>query len=340
MNYHALVANAGNGTVSAFAFDGRQLHRLAVSPVGPGCSTFAVDPGLALVHVAVKGEQPAVVSCALDADSGVLTPRWTTPAESSLTYLSVSPDGRWLAGVSYGGGFGTVRPLDERGRAGDPTARVEFANLHSVAFSPDSRFVYFVSLGDDVIAGYQIAEAGELSPLPSTPAPAGSGPRHLVLTGAGDGLYVLTEFSGQVLAFARDVDTGVLTSIGAADGYAPGRGLRHSEFGADPRKHNFIWGADLVLARDERFVVCSERNASTLAVLPIADDRTVGAATQFAGTQEQPRGIGVSPDGRFVIATGERATRISAYEMADADGALTEVDSAETGPGANWVRFC
>jgi len=45
----------------------------------------------------------------------------------------------------------------------------------------------------------------------------------------------------------------------------------------------------------------------------------------------------VSPDGRFLVAAGERSTTVSLYAV---DGDRLELlQQAETGAGANWVRF-
>src|ERR1019366_7597498 len=50
----ALVANAGDGTVSTFRIADGRLERLAVSTVGAGCSTLAIDPERHLVYVGAK----------------------------------------------------------------------------------------------------------------------------------------------------------------------------------------------------------------------------------------------------------------------------------------------
>jgi 6-phosphogluconolactonase len=60
--------------------------------------------------------------------------------------------------------------------------------------------------------------------------------------------------------------------------------------------------------------------------------------TAFTPTEAQPRGFGVAPDGRYLVALGERSTTATLYEVG-AEARLTEVDRQETGNGANWVRF-
>jgi 6-phosphogluconolactonase len=54
-------------------------------------------------------------------------------------------------------------------------------------------------------------------------------------------------------------------------------------------------------------------------------------------TETQPRGFALSPDGAFLVAAGERSTTVSLYAVHDDE--LQLLQQAETGAGANWVRF-
>ena len=60
-----LVANAGDGSISTFRFDGGALERLGVTDGLTGCSSFAVDAERDLVYAAVKGTD--------DGPAGILT---------------------------------------------------------------------------------------------------------------------------------------------------------------------------------------------------------------------------------------------------------------------------
>ena len=332
-----LVANSGDSSISTFRFADGRLERLAVTEGLTGTSTFVVDATRDLVYAGVKGEPAGIVTLALDRVTGILTALSRLDLTGGgMNYLALTRDGSGLLGVSYDGGYGISCPVTD-GVVGEPVSRIAYANLHSVLPSPDGRFAYFVSLGDDLIAQYAIGESLELVPLdpPTVAAPAGSGPRHLVIDDAHASVYVLTEFSGEVLHYRRDAATGALTYVGAATAYDPSAGLGHSEFGADPLAKHYIWGADLHRAGDALWA--SERTESTLATLAIAADGTLAPADAVVTTEQQPRGFGVSPDGRFLVAAGEKSTTVSLYAV---DGARLELlERAETGHGANWVRF-
>lgn len=243
-----------------------------------------------------------------------------------------------LLGASYHGGYGASWPVSD-GVVGDAVSRIEYPNLHSVLPSADGRFAYFVSLGADLVAQYALSADLTLTPLEPAivAAPEGSGPRHLVLSAAQDAVYVLTEFSGQVLHFVRDTTAGTLELRSVADAFDPSRGLGHSRIGADPREEHLIWGADVHLSSDGRHLWCTERTESTLAAVSVAQNGTVSPPERFIETEPQPRGFDLSTDGEYLVAAGERSSTVSLYAVDD--DRLELIERAETGAGANWVRF-
>ena len=336
-----LVANAGDGTISTFRFHDGRLDRLTVTEGVTGCSTFAIDADRDLVYAAVKGSEPGqpagILTLALDRDTGVLTPqtRLDLP-EGGMNYLALTRGGTGLLGASYGGGYGISSPVAD-GVVGDPVSTIRYPNLHSVLPSADGRFAYFVSLGADLVAQYALGDDLALTPLdPATvAAPDGSGPRHLVLTDAQDAVYVITEFSGEVLHYARDTASGVLTLQGAASFVDPSKDLGHSALGADPLANHFIWGADLHPAGTHLWA--SERTESTLGAVTVGADGSLTPPAAFTVTETQPRGFVTSPDGAYLVAAGEQSTTVSLYAV-DGDG-LEFLQRVETGRGANWLRF-
>lgn len=334
-----LVTNSGDGTISAFRLADDALDPLAVTDGLDGCSTFAVDADRDLVYAGVKGEPAGIVTLSLDRETGRLTPRGRLDLpDGGMNYLALARGGTVLLGASYGGGYGISCAVDD-GVVGEPVSRIAYPNLHSVLPSADGRFAYFVSLGADLVAQYALGDDVSLAPLePATvSAPAGSGPRHLVLNAAQDAVYVLTEFSAEVLRYARDTGSGVLSLEHAVPAFDPTKGLAHSAFGADPRADHLIWGADLHWGAGERRLWCSERTESTLAAVAVADDGRISAPDRFEVTEPQPRGFALSPDGRHLVAAGELSTTVSLYAVDD--NRLELLHQAPTGAKANWVRF-
>jgi len=332
-----LVANAGDSSISTFRLEEGALERLAVTEGLQGTATFAIDAARGLVYAGVKGSPAAVVTLELDRATGVLTERSRTDLPGgSVAYLALTRDGDALLGASYGGSYGFSAPIVD-GVVGEAVSTVEHKYLHSVLASADGRFAHFVSLGDDLVATYAIGDDLALTHVQSAAVPAGSAPRHLVLNAAQDSLYVVTEYSGEVLRFDRDTASGELTLRAAAGAIDLTAGLVRGKIDADPVELGAVWGADLHWGADERVLWASERSRSTLGALAVDGRGRLTAAEDFTETEPQPRGFATSADGRYLVAAGERSTTVSLYAV---DGEQLELlQQAETGAGANWVRF-
>ena len=224
------------------------------------------------------------------------------------------------------------------GVLGAPAGRVDHANMHASVVV--GNHVYFVSLGDDLIAQFSILDGGQLEPLgePVVRWSKGSGPRHLTASPDGTNVYLITEFSGEVVRFARDPRSGRLTPAESVLVHDPSAGLAHSRYGADPLEEHLIWCADVWTAGGGRWVLGTERTVSTVATVAVDEAGRLGDVVALTRTEEQPRGMAVSPDGSLVVVVGERSGHASLYEMGS-DGSLALLDRAETGDGPNWVRF-
>ncbi len=330
-----LVANAADGTFSTLHLHGTpdpHLEVLATSGDLGKAGAFAVDPVRDLVFAAHGGDGPGIATLRLDRATGRLTEVDRRAADDSLTYLTLTPDGGTLFGVSYGGGWGAAWPV-EGTALGRPHSRFTHRNLHSIVTDDD--LAYAASLGDDLIAQFRVGHDGHLGPLdpPTVPAPQGCGPRHLIVDGRN--VYLVTEYSGQAIRYTRAGD-GTLSQAESVDVVDPRDGLAHSRFGADPTEEHLIWCADVHRAGD--LLLTSERSGSKLTSTAVGPDGRLGDVLAFTPTERQPRGFAVSPDGHHVIAVGERSTEAALLQV-HADGTLTEVHRVGIGRGANWVRF-
>lgn len=97
-----------------------------------------------------------------------------------------------------------------------------------------------------------------------------------------------------MLHLLRDQGTGVLSWPRSSPRTPQTGGWKHSRFGADPAAEHLIWGADLHLAGE--YLVVSERCESTLSVLPVAAEGSLGEQVCVADTEKQPRGFNVTDD--------------------------------------------
>lgn len=330
-----LIANAKDGSISVLRLHREPEPRLEVlnTTAGwDGCGTFAVDAEDDLLYVAHKGENPGIATVRLDRESGRLEELARCPVEDSMTYLTLTPDRRALLGASYGGGFGAVWPIENH-ELGDPHSRFEYKNLHCILEADG--YVYAPALGDDLIAQFRLEDDNTLSALvPATAdAPAGSGPRHLVVRG--DNVYLVTEFSGEVIRYVRG-SKGSLDRRESVVFVNPEAGLSHSRLGAEPLEEQLIWGADVHLAGNH--ALASERTASTLSSITLDAEGQLGEVVSIVPVETQPRGFNVTDDGAFAVVVGEQETHASLLAIGS-DGSMDQVDRVPIGAGANWVRI-
>ena len=197
-----LVGNDKGGTISTLRLDGEKLSEVAVTEVGVGCSTFAIDRERDLVYCAVKDPEPAILTLSLDRATGELTEIARRPVNDTLAYIGITPHA--LLGASYHGGWGASWQMVD-GVVGPQVTRFENRNVHAAVPDPLNRNAYFTSLGDDLIAQFSISTDGELIELsePKVKLTPGIGPRHLILSDDDRHAYLLTEFTGEVIRFDR-----------------------------------------------------------------------------------------------------------------------------------------
>lgn len=348
------VSNAIDGDIATYRMqpDGELqpgARVKAADVVGP----MVVSPDRRFLYAAVRSKPFSVHVYSIDPDIGVLTPLSVSPLADSFAYISLDKSGRYLFGASYHSHLISVNAVGSDGRvAAAPLQLIPVGrNAHSIRTDASNCFVYVPTLGSDQMFQFVFdANSGRLSS--NTPAVAqlqpGNGPRHFVTSADNRFMYVLSELLGTVTTFALDGNTGLISEISSASGLpadtklVPGapRVSVGAANAAPPRNRDRdIWAADIHLTPDGRFLYISERTGSTLGAFS-ANVRT-GNLTYLASTptETQPRGFAIDPNGRFLVAAGEKSDTISVYAINQASAALSLLRKYAGGKGANWVEI-
>ena len=337
------VAAAEARTIDVFGLDQQTgvLTPLGSCPAGANVMPMALGPDRRHLYASIRSEPLRVASFAIDPSTGLLREAASAPLPANMPYISTALDGRLLLAASYASAVAAVLPIDLDGcvRSAATQTLPTGPNAHAILTDRSGRFVFVPCLGSDVVMRYRLdAAAGRLEPLdpPTIALPSGFGPRHLRLSADNQTLFVLGEFTGGIARLAFDARTGSLSLAGVTPTVAPGAGLRPGRYGEADRT-GAIWAADLQITPDGRFFYATERTGGTIAVLAVAGDalRLLG----HHATEAQPRGIGIDPSGRFLVASGERSDRIASYAIDQASGALSLISRAPVGAGANWVEI-
>ncbi|WP_175637337.1 lactonase family protein [Sinomonas mesophila] len=341
------IACAGAGAVDTLALDREtgELEPLARTGGLDGVAALAFGPDGTL-YAACNAVRPHVVDLALD-DAGRAAEGPSRELPASTCFISLAPGGRELYSASYGQGRLDRVPLP--GADGAVATYASGRNTHCAAASPDGRFLYATSLGDDRISWFPAgavgpgsvrggtADDGVLEPTGHVAAEPGSGPRYLRLNAAGDRAYVNHELSGDIAVYAREPEDGrleLLQRVSAVEGLGLVPGPIRSAGIVDPGP-GVVWAADLRLTPDGRFLYTTERSTGTLASFAIR-----GGLLEYLGridTETQPSSAAADPSGRFLLVCGEGSAHVTSYRIGN-DGSLSAVSRAATSAGPLWIE--
>ncbi|MCU1274775.1 MAG: hypothetical protein JWO48_2206 [Bryobacterales bacterium] len=178
------VSELGNGSVTAYAIDGKTgaLTRLnSVSSGGGGACHLVVDKTGKSLMVANYGSG-SVAAFPLGADGRL--------GDAAVVIKHSGP---------------SVDPRRQRG-----------PHAHAVVLSADSRFLFVPDLGLDQILSYRLDPAKAsltANDPPFTKVAPGSGPRHFAFHPKGKYAYVINEMGSRVTAFSYDAAGGALKEL-------------------------------------------------------------------------------------------------------------------------------
>ncbi|WP_176079846.1 lactonase family protein [Paraburkholderia tropica] len=343
------VSNADDCNVSAFGLDSTgQLEPLASYAAGDRAMAMATSPDQGFLCAVTQGKAQRLIVWSIDARSGALNSCVNVKAAHRYSHLCFDPTGQWLIASSRDDDVVCFyRWADVRNERATPADVFPLKQAQAVAVANDGMHVYVSSLLTDSVASYmfdpavgKFAEAGVYS------LPGDFGPRNLRLSPAGSMLYILSELSGRIAAYNRDVITGklslhVLTGRPAAlaelnDGIV--RPHYPEPQPEDSTLQSIVWAADLQVTPDGRSVFTTERTSGRLLGYRVGDD-AIPIYTGYVDTEPQPRSICIDPAGRFLVATGEKSAWLTVYAVNNESGCLRRVFRESSGRGANWIEM-
>jgi 6-phosphogluconolactonase len=243
----------------------------------------------------------------------------------------------------------SVNPIGKDGKVGKPQQVIPTAlNAHCIITDKTNHYVYVPHLGTDQIFQFRFdAKTGKLTANtpPVVQMKAGTGPRHLIVSGNNKFAYLLSEMTAVVTTLSLDQKTGLLSAVSEASALPPDSKLKPgaprvpSGQGEPPRDvSNDIWASDLHLTPDGKFLYAAERTSSTLGALSV--DAAAGTLTYVSSTpvEKQPRGFRIHPNGKYMVVSGELSDTISVFAI-QATGGLKLLEKYPTGKGSNWVEI-
>jgi 6-phosphogluconolactonase len=298
-------------------------------PIGADVGPLASDPQHRALYVGVTGDDRAD-AFAIDPVTAELSPLGQVGLGLDPVYLTTDRGGQHLLTATFGGDELAIFPIGANGSLGGPeTARVGTpAEPHSLVVDPGDQWLLVPHRTPDVIGQYAYdASAGTVTAnaVPQAAAPAGAGPRHIVLHPDGGFAYVSDEFSDSVSTYAFDAGTGQLELLGSVT-------TLPDDFPGDTNTC-----ADVHITPDGRFVYVSNRGHDSLAMFAVDPGTGLLTAMGQVPTEPRPREFEVDPRGRYVYAAGQDSGRVASYVIDQRSGVLTPGPVYDVGPNPLWV---
>jgi 6-phosphogluconolactonase len=347
---YVYVSNAEEGTIGTYALESDgTLKPGARFDAGRLVMPMSVSPDKRYLFAAIRTQPYSVVTYGIDRATGALGQLSRGQLAESFPYIHVDKTGRWLLGASYGAHLVSVNAIGPDGTVSAPHQVIPTArNAHAIITDRTNRYVYVPHLGTDQIFQFRFdAQTGRLTANtpPVVQLKAGTGPRHIIVSGDNKFAYLLNELTATVTTLSLDETTGLLKEVSEASALPPGSKLQPGAprvpagMGQAPRDvSNDIWASDLHLTPDGRFLYAAERTSSSLGAFSVDAASGKLAYLSSTPTEKQPRGFRIDPAGKYMVVSGEKSDTISVYAI-DASGALKPLQKYPTGKGSNWVEI-
>jgi 6-phosphogluconolactonase len=305
--------------------------KVPVDKPSPTSMPLALSPDYRFLYAAVRSEPFAVASFGIDKATGKLNHIANAPLTASMAYATTDRTGKWLLCASYPNAVLTVNAIGSDGRIESPPKQTipTKPKAHSIIVDTANKNVYSAILGADFIMQMKFdAMRGSLTANePATiSTKAGAGPRHLRIHPNGKFLFLITETTATIGAYAIDKDKGTLTELQFVD-----------TLPADYKGE--VAAADLHLTPDGKFLYGSERKTSTLTGFRIdPGNGTLSPIGRF-DTEKTPRGFAIEPRGKFLYSVGLDSNAMTAHAIEPQSGALKPIKQYPMGAMPNWLEF-
>lgn len=324
----AVVSLKGERRLDLYAIesDGKLVERSQTamnSEPGPSCFDSIGQ------NLYVGGAAPSTVSV-FRLQNNVLTHLQSVAVPDRPSFLRISPSGRFLLASYYSTGQITVHRIVGEGRiSNEPiqTLNVD-PRAHCIMPDPSGQFVFVPHTSVNRISQFRFDEvSGTLTPnkVKFLQRDEGVAPRHLWFHPKGTTVFGSNEKECSITVYAFDEQTGLLTET-------------QNLSSLTDRFEGKATTSHVEVHPSGKFVYIANRQQGTIAAFAFKSNKKKLSLLEHVRAPLVVRSFGISPDGKFLVAAGQKTSRLVCYRISD-DGTLTESDSQDSGKTPWWVSF-
>ncbi len=228
----------------------------------------------------------------------------------ALCHITYSPKNKALFGACYGGGvLFSVRVEEDRfGELLHHEIQGEHAALtrvHCVLLNQGEDRLITVNIALDRILIYEIKD-GYLSLKRSVKAPSGSGPRHAIFSQDETLLYVITEYSNEILLYDLHQGDQLLQRISTLSEQFQGTSNCST----------------LCFSRNYKYLYAANRGADTIAIFSVVQDGKLKYLEEFSCAGKHPRHMILSQDGSKLLVCNQHSNQLVCFLLDPEEGKM------------------
>ena len=326
----AIVSLAGDSEIVVFELDDdsgelTEACRIMKENDKPGAMCFNAEKRC--LYVAMK--ESGTLAAFRIGPTGKLNYLGNAEIDAAASYLSVHPSGKFLMSSYYAAGQIAVHEIKADGSLKTKPLQIIKTDerAHAIAMDPNGKFAFVPHTRPNKIFQFVIeTETGVLksNDPPTLVRKQNTGPRHLWFHPSGEFVFGSDEQGSSITSYCLDPKTGSLAVVETLPSL-PSQSFEVKKSTSDIEVHP-----------SSKFVYIANRGVDLIAAFSI--DQATGRLTliQHIETEKSTRSFNVSPDGKFLIATGQKSGKLTTYRIED-DGRLTRLKTIDAGKTPWWV---
>lgn len=229
-------------------------------------------------------------------------------------HVNVSPDGKFVAAATYGGGTTSLYPLEPDGAlnvastvnvnegSGADANRQNKPHAHSIKFSPFDNQVFSADLGTDQLDIFELQDGrlvkGAQAFVEMEP---GAGPRHFEFHPDGKVIYVINELNSTMSVLKKEEGNW---------GIIQNRSTLPADFSGASNC------ADVHISKDGKYLYGSNRGHNSIVVFGVnQNDYTLDFLQTVSVEGDWPRNFGITPDGKWLLVANQRSNDITVFKI-------------------------
>jgi len=196
------------------------------------------------------------------------------------------------------------------------------SHQHSITTDPTGKLYFICDKGTDKVYTYHIdRENGKLVFLKEYTVMDGCAPRYAVFHPTIPVVFHNNENKTEINAWRYDIASGELERICTAQLFNTEELAALEPAGIKPNGSCMYGPSDIVITKDGKNLYCSVRKANKIVVLNVDDGGCMTAKQVLDCGGNNPRGLCLSPDGRFLFSANMESGNIARF-IINADGGL------------------